>query len=200
MYKHPNLTPLLARKLEELFRTRALNEAKAIAAARLLVRGEPDDQVARRFGVSAAALYAALRHYKIPTPRQLRLRRGRLQAAWAAAARARGRYAATPPKLTQADAIEAARRITSGESVVSIARFFGVRPMTLRSALRRHGLKPPSRIITKKQAAGAARRIARGEPLAATAHALGVWPVTLGSVLRRYGLSAAVTHLPQGRN
>jgi hypothetical protein len=69
MHEHPDLTPLLAKKLDEYSRTCALDETQAIAAARLLVRGEPDDAVALRFGVSAVALYAALRHYKIPDTR-----------------------------------------------------------------------------------------------------------------------------------
>jgi transposase-like protein len=199
MYKHPDLTPLLARKLEELFRTRALNEAQAIAAARLLVRAEPDDQVAHRFGVSASALYAALRHYKIPTPTELRLRRKRFQAA-IVAARSRGCYVPSTAKLTQAQAIEVARRSTSGKSILSIARFFGVRPMTLRAALRRHGLLPPSRKLIEHQVVAAARRIAKGETLATVARALGVWPVTLGCALRRYRLSTAEAHHPQRRN
>src|ERR1700677_2931162 len=118
MRQHPDLTPLLARKLEELFLARALDEAQAIAAARLLVRGEPDDQVARSFGVSAAALYAALRHYKIPTPKELRRRRSRVQDA-CAAARARGCYVGStpPPKLTEQQAVEAARLLSKGKSV-----------------------------------------------------------------------------------
>ena len=84
--------------------------------------------------------------------------------------------------------------------MVSTARFFGVRPMTLRAALRRHGLMPPSCEIIEQQVVAAARRIAKGETLATVARALGVWPVTLGSVLRRYGLSTTITYRSQRRN
>jgi DNA invertase Pin-like site-specific DNA recombinase len=129
----------------------------------------------------------------------LRLRRKRFQAA-IAAARARGCYVTSTAKLTQAQAIEAARLLSKGKSVVSTARFFGVRPMTLRAALRRHGLMPPSCELIEQQVVAAARRIAKGETLATVARALGVWPVTLGSVLRRYGLSTTITYRSQRRN
>lgn len=72
-------------------------------------------------------------------------------------------------------------------------------PMTLRAALRRHALKPPSCKITEKQAASAARRVAKGESVTRVARSLGVWPVTLINTLRRYGFDSPAPSKPPTR-
>lgn len=168
--------------------TPRLTRRQAFGARQSILDGETPTAVAARLGVGHTTLYAAVQalqhrntHGLEPASPQRGIRAGQ------AAARARGMTLHRPYALTREEARDAQRRLTKGESVRSLARAFGVRPMTLHAALRRHGLMPPSRKLTHDEIAAAARSLVEGETLVAVALGFGIWPLTLLNTLRRHG-------------
>jgi DNA invertase Pin-like site-specific DNA recombinase len=168
--------------------TPSLTRRQTFDARQRLLDGETATAVAARLGISETSLYRMFKRYNIATPKALNphLASEHIRAGQAAA-RARGVTFHRPYALTREEAIDAHRRLTKGESVRALARAFGVRPMTLHAALRRHNLEPPSRKLTQEEITDAVRSLVDGERLVTVALGFGIWPLTLLNILRRHG-------------